>query len=377
MTYVKSENFSSRNLNSIRSDMESIWSGTASDALCVSLNEVIVAVDEVEAYLGTYDSALSLLETYKNNKTSIERYDNLIAGERNNPSVRNTRKVMVDGVETTETYYTVNEGFISTWSTLKLKLESDNIELKTKIEELLATICPNNLQPKNNTDIAHRGSKFDGERNNYKILDNSYEAFVNAGRNGFWGAEADVIQDPSGRLVCSHNAVKNGENPIAFEEYLDVCREYGMTAIIDMKYSNGWSKVGEEEYVSQIISTIEEKGMTDSCVIQTNNQHDIINIRNVSDDTRIWYLTDNVSNSNIEFMKENNIECVNTKNADNPVNRVIKLRDNGIDSCVWAVFSQESKDILLKNGATYIMSDNVLGITPYQEGEEDYNDIVN
>lgn len=377
MTYVKSENFSSRNLNSIRSDMESIWSGTASDALCVSLNEVIVAVDEVEAYLGTYDSALSLLETYKNNKTSIEKYDNLIADERNNPSVRNTRKVMVDGVETNETYYTINEGFINTWSTLKSKLESDNVELKTKIEELLATICPNNLQPKNNTDIAHRGSKFDGERNNYKIGDNSLDAFINAGRNGFWGAEADVIQDSSGRLVCSHNKVEKNQNPIPFEDYLDVCKEYGMTAIIDVKYSNGWSKVGEDDYVNHILSTINEKGMMDSCVIQTNNKHDIINVRNNSEDARIWFLTDDVSKDNIEFIKDNGVECVNTKYTGNTTSRVTTLKNNGINICVWNVFSEKDKNFLLDRGATYIMSDNVLGISPYQEGEEDYNDIVN
>ena len=61
---VKSETFSSRNLNSIKSDMESIWSGTASEALCSSLNETILAINDTESYLVSYDSALSLLDTY-------------------------------------------------------------------------------------------------------------------------------------------------------------------------------------------------------------------------------------------------------------------------------------------------------------------------
>ena len=377
MTYVSSEKFSSRTLNSLKSDMESIWSGTASSALCTSLNKTIGAVDEVVSSLGTFDSALSLLDTYKRNEMLIKEYENSISYEKNNPSVRSIRMVTVDGVEKSETVYSVNHTMINTWTNLMNELISNNAQVRTQIEELLATISPNNLQPKNNTDIAHRGSKFNGERNDYKILDNSLDAFINAGKNGFWGAEADVIQAPDGSLVCSHNAVKKGENPIAFEQYLDVCKEYGMTAIIDMKYSNGWSKAGEDEYVSQILATIEDKGMMDSCVIQTNNKHDITNVRSNSEDARIWYLTDDVSNSNIEFMKANNVECVNTKNNNNPVSRVVKLKENGIDSCVWAVFSQETKDLLLERGATYIMSDNVLGITPYQEGEEDYNDIVN
>ena len=374
---VKSETFSSRNLNSIKSDMESIWSGTASEALCSSLNETILAINDTESYLVSYDSALSLLDTYKRNENVIKEYEKSISYEQNNPGVRNIITVMVDGESKNETFYTVNRAMINLWTESMNSLINDNVVIKKQIEELLSSILPNNLQPKNNTDIAHRGSKFDGERNNYKIGDNSLEAFINAGKNGFWGAEADVIQAPDGSLVCSHNSVKKGENPIAFEQYLDVCKEYGMTAIIDMKYSNGWSKAGEDEYVSQILATIEDKGMMDSCVIQTNNKHDITNVRSNSEDARIWYLTDDVSNSNIEFMKANNVECVNTKNNNNPVSRVVKLKENGIDSCVWAVFSQETKDLLLDRGATYIMSDNVLGITPYQEGEEDYNDIVN
>ena len=76
-------------------------------------------------------------------------------------------------------------------------------------------------------------------------------------------------------------------------------------------------------------------------------------------------------------MKEQNVECVNTQNGDNAASRVVTLKQNGIDSCVWAVQTQSSKDRLTNLGATYIMSDNVLGITPYQEGDEDYNDIVN
>ena len=150
-----------------------------------------------------------------------------------------------------------------------------------------------------------------------------------------------------------------------------------MTAIIDMKYSNGWSKAGEDEYVSQILATIEDKGMMDSCVIQTNNKHDITNVRSNSEEARIWFLTDDVSKDNIEFIKDNSVECVNTKYTDNTTSRVTTLKNNDINICVWNVFSEKDKNFLLDRGATYIMSDNVLGITPYQEGEEDYNDIVN
>lgn len=377
MENIYTEKFTSINMTSIKGDMESIWSGSASSTLCTSLDEAIAAVNDVKSSLENFDNALVLLEKYKDNESKIINYNNAIEQEQTYPTLRSSERYIEDGVEKFNIVYKVNQSLIDSCLTSINTLESENLELKTEIESILATILPVNLQPKNNHDIAHRGSKFDGERNNYQILDNSLDAFINAGENGFWGAEADVIQDSNGNLVCSHNAVKDGENPISFEQYLNVCREYGMTAIIDMKYSNGWSTAGEDEYVNQILDTIEEMGMMDSCVIQTNNHHDITNIRNNSEDARIWYLTDNVSNDNIQFILDNNVECVNTQNTDGVTSRVAKLSQNGIDSCVWAVFSQETKDNLINRGATYIMSDNVLGITPYQEGDEDYNDIVN
>lgn len=376
MSYINNEKFNSKNISSIKNDIESIWTGMASSTMCLSLNEVIAAVDEVSVSFDSFNNAISLLDRYKEKDDLINNYTNSISYEREHPSVMSSQKYIEDDVEKYRTIYSVNQGLIDRYLASIQTLTNEKIELRNQIEELLLSIGTTNLQPKNNRDIAHRGSKFDGERNNYKILDNSLDAFINAGKNGFWGAEADVIQMSDGTLVCSHNAVKSGENPISFEQYLDVCKEYGMTAIIDMKYSNGKSKVGEDEYVNHIISIIEEKGMMDSCVIQTNNQHDITNIRNNSYDARIWYLTDNVSSSNINFIKENNVECVNTKNSEGVTSRVVKLKENGIDSCVWAVLSSETKERLIDKGATYIMSDNVLGITPYQEGEEDYNDIV-
>lgn len=383
---INNDRFTSNNLTSIKSDMSSIWTGMASSGLCTSFDEAITAVNDIKTSITTFDSALELLDKYKENDRKIDNYNNAIEQEQTYPSLKSSETYMENGVQKTRTIYVVNQAQINSWRTMIDALENENLELRTQIEGLLASIAPVNLQPKNNHDIAHRGSKFEDGKGNWKILDNSLEAFINAGKNGFWGAEADVIQVPvkneetgeiEYKLVCSHNAVKEGENPITFEQYLDVCQEYGMTAIIDMKYSKGWSKTGEDEYVNQILDTIESKGMMDSCVIQTNNHHDIINVRNNSEDARIWYLTDNVSASNIQFMKEQNVECVNTQNGEYAASRVTTLKNNGIDSCVWAVQTEKSKEILLNRGATYIMSDNVLGITPYQEGDEDYNNIVN
>ena len=248
-----------------------------------------------------------------------------------------------------------------------------NIKVNDETYEKLNSSISNlgsNLQPKNNSDIAHRGHSPGG------VYDNSAEAFKIAGESGFWGCEADVRFDKNGELVCSHNAVKKGEKPPSFEEYLQICKDYGMTAIIDLKYENGPNKF-DENLSKNILETVEKMGMLDSCVLQTNNPTDVPYIRENSSDARIWYLTDEVTDSNLELIEQNNVECVNIKSTEKNAIRIKKLSENGVDVCVWNVQSERSKQSILNAGGKYVMSDYILGTTPYQEGEVDFNSLEN
>ncbi len=245
----------------------------------------------------------------------------------------------------------------------------ENSELDTYSSDLVVS---SNLKPKNNSGIAHRGHS-----SSSGIGQNSANDFINAGKSGFWGCETDVRFDNAGNLICSHNALKNGETATSFEEYLDICKEYGMTAIIDLKYARGVGPA-DPDLSPQVIKTIQEKGMMDSCILQTNNMTDIPYIRETSSDARIWMLTDYLDNNRKNLIDEYNVECVNIKAATESINNSIKyLDDKGVDVCVWNVFDEGSKDRYLNAGATYVMSDNLIGITPYQEGEEDFNNIAN
>lgn len=224
-----------------------------------------------------------------------------------------------------------------------------------------------NLQPKNNSTISHRGYNT-GSGIGWNIL----EHFENAGKQGYWGCEADVRFNSNGELVCSHNPVQNGENPPLFSDYLDVCKDYGMTAIIDLKYSNGWADM--DKLSPKVIEIIREKDMFDSCIIQTFAAKDIPQIRALSDEARIWFLTDSISD-NIELIKNYNVEGVNINNANVSNYQINKLLDNDIDICVWAVGSEQRKEMLLNMGVKYVMTDYELDVTPYQAGEEDFNNL--
>lgn len=399
--YLDTKSFEgiSSNLNSLKQQINGVWSGDAATTFDSAYSEIISSIDQLTTQINIFNSALAKLETYKSNKVAIANLEQLISNELANPSLPSTESYVENGVTKSRTIYVVNQSLISAWQTQISLLTEENNALRNEINALLSNIVPinssvdavnytvndlaytnagltngdylvsANLQPKNNSDISHRGYTPGN------IYDNSAEGFKLAGEKGFWGCEADVRFDSNGNLVCSHNTVKNGQNPTSFEEYLDICKEYGMTAIIDLKYAKGVGPA-DPDLSPAIIQTIEEKGMIDSCILQTNNYTDIPYIRETSEDARIWYLTDVVSDKNLQLIEENNVECVNIQTSENNAYRINKLTESGVDVCVWNVQTESSKERILNQGAKYVMSDNVLGITPYQEGEEDFNGIA-
>lgn len=392
----------SASLKSLKTDIFTGWTGTAASSLSGEYENVLNSLTQVTSQIDQFNVAVAKLEIYKANKMRIEELEGLIANERANPSKKTYETVTTLGIQHTRTVYVVDEAKIANWQNETNELTEKNLVLRNEINAIIASITgvddgigslsinPNdqeqtaqvegsinsqltsidNLLPKNNSDIAHRGYTPGG------IYDNSAEGFILAGQKGFWGCEADVRFDGNGNLVCSHNTVQAGQKTTSFSEYLDICKQYGMTAIIDLKYEKG---VGPADpYLSPaVIETINQKGMINSCVIQTNNTTDIPYIRQTSSNARIWYLTDVVNDKNMQIINDNNVECVNIKCGDYDNTKIQKLKANGTDVCVWNVFSEASKNKRLEYGATYVMSDNVLGITPYQPGEKDVNGIAN
>ncbi|MBQ9980659.1 MAG: hypothetical protein IJP23_06335 [Oscillospiraceae bacterium] len=128
--------------------------------------------------------------------------------------------------------------------------------------------------------IAHRG---------YSAIapENTAPAFMAAGEAGFWGVECDVYRTADGKWVTFHDPVtyrmaggvkilklakyenlasmtmKRGQHVeeypgtgiCTFEEYLDICSRYGVTAVIELK-----SK-GQTEHYGEIVDMVQQAGV--------------------------------------------------------------------------------------------------------------------
>ena len=129
--------------------------------------------------------------------------------------------------------------------------------------------------------VAHRG---------YSAVapENTLPAFKLAGENGFWGAECDISPTADGAWVIMHDdtvdRTTNGEGKVIdftldelralaidegnnveqypntrvplLTEYLDVCKAYGMYAVIEIK---GCTPVGQLDSLAALLSAREEK----------------------------------------------------------------------------------------------------------------------
>lgn len=367
-----SDSFENVNITSTEISLEGLNSSknTISSVKSEVIDKLKTNVSTIKELISLYDENAALLfDTLEEENNNNGDYGDLTTAETEDDIFEEEETEAVVEDEMTEDTSTEEPDFSDDVPDLELP-DTDMVEDtdKEKDTDTGITSDTSNLQPKNNSTISHRGYNT-GPGIGWNILDH----FVNAGEQGYWGCEADVRFDSNGNLICSHNAVQAGENPPLFSDYLDVCKDYGMTAIIDLKYSNGWTDM--DRLAPAVIELIDEKDMFDSCIIQTQAAKDIPQIRALSDDVRIWFLTDEISDKNIEIIKDNNVEGVNIQLVNFSTYQLNKLTENEIDVCVWNVYSESQKERLLNQGVKYVMTDNPLDVTPYQEGDVDFNNL--
>ena len=132
----------------------------------------------------------------------------------------------------------------------------------------------------NVTLIAHRGMRS-------VAPENTAPAFEEAGRHGYWGAECDIYRTKDGVWIVSHDShtyrmmdksafvekktydelmeqkVDNGVNVenypdlsfCSLENYLKICKNYGMVAVIELKGKNN------TEHYDEIIDLVQQYGV--------------------------------------------------------------------------------------------------------------------
>lgn len=153
---------------------------------------------------------------------------------------------------------------------------------------VLAAFVTANAQPYL---VGHRGSIWG--------VENTKDAFINGAKKGYHYLETDVKVTKDGYLVCWHddNLTKaSGQPAIAdntlsylkslkltqtrdgvtytgylttFEEYLDICKEYGVKPLVEFKWATGINN-NDFSNIPKVVQLLEARGFRNDCYIFTS-----------------------------------------------------------------------------------------------------------
>lgn len=228
----------------------------------------------------------------------------------------------------------------------------------------------------NVTLVAHRGMRS-------VAPENTTASFTEAGKHGYWGAECDVYRTKDGVWIISHDShtyrmmdksafiekktyeelmdmnVDNGVNIdkyedlkiCSLEEYLDICKKYNMTPVIELKGKNN------TEYYSEIVKLANQ--------FEVNPVYISFHIENLQTmrrltQCRMYYLVQKISEDDIQDAKsiENcGIDFNGNKDKNFKSDIIKKCQDAGLELGAWTINEEDALQKLEQYGITLITTD--------------------
>ena len=228
----------------------------------------------------------------------------------------------------------------------------------------------------NVTLVAHRGMRS-------VAPENTTASFTEAGKHGYWGAECDVYRTKDGVWIISHDShtyrmmdksafiekktyeelmdmnVDNGVNIdkyedlkiCSLEEYLDICKKYNMTPVIELKGKNN------TEYYSEIVELENQ--------FEVNPVYISFHIENLQTMRRLtqckmYYLVQKISEDDIQDAKsiENcGIDFNGNKDKNFKSDIIKKCQDAGLELGAWTINEEDALQKLEQYGITLITTD--------------------
>lgn len=232
--------------------------------------------------------------------------------------------------------------------------------------------------------IAHRGLSA-------QAPENTVAATEKAGQAGFWGAETDIYRTTDGVWVLLHDnylyrlmkgtGVKkadsmtydelmeytytNGANIdqypglkiSKFSDYLDMCKKYGMTPVIEYKSKKNY------EYLHEVVEIIKEKEMEDQVVIISFQLDALQKFKESTNDVPLWYLVQELNDEAIAealtLGKHAGIDFNANKDSLTQEN-VQKAIDAGLEVGCWTVDDLAMVDKMVSWGVNTITTNVIV-----------------
>ena len=213
--------------------------------------------------------------------------------------------------------------------------------------------------------------------------ENTLPSYIAAGESSFWGVECDILRTLDGVWVLMHDdtvdrmtdgtgrvdqltyaeiaemTVDAGNNIDKYpgtkvptlEEYLDVCKEYRMHPVIEIKKTVNPDTMSE---LAAILSAREEKEMF---VIISFGREICIRIKELMPEILVYYLVDsNATFDDIDFAAANNLDGMDILHSLSE-EYYTAVKNAGLDIITWTVNSLDAAERVYELGGTCITTD--------------------
>ena len=250
-----------------------------------------------------------------------------------------------------------------------------------KIDLQMADISRHNIFSVDNRVkyIGHRGS-------GGLAPENTIPAFELAGKLGFWGAECDVHTTSDGHWVILHDdsvdRMTNGKGKIKnlslskvqalnitsgkniadykgikipkLQDYLIVCKKWGLVPIIEMKYDDNF------QYYDKFIKTIKKYGDLNKTVVISSSQLSLRELRKRNSYLTLGLICSDITKENVNFVKTLQNAFIDSSYHNITKSEVLLCHGNNIKVGVWTVDDGILANKLIQKGVDYLTTDKLV-----------------
>lgn len=227
--------------------------------------------------------------------------------------------------------------------------------------------------------IAHRGLSA-------SYPENTVPAFEAAGEHGFYGAECDVHTTSDGVFIVMHDddvdRCADGEGDIeelsfaeisamridagngienyadlkipTFEEYLDICRRYGMVPYIELKKL-------DTQYLPEFFELLDKYGFRENAVLISFSMDYLLAARELDENIYMMFLSNDPSKEQIDVCAGNGFGLdLNFGNLIKYIPEFRYAKQKGLDIAMWVVDYPLITDFFHLIGVDYITTNRIV-----------------
>ena len=215
---------------------------------------------------------------------------------------------------------------------------------------------------------------------------NTLAAYREAGESDFWGAECDIQRTKDGVWVLMHDdtvdKTTNGTGKVAeltyaeikeltvdagnnleqypdekvptLTEYLDVCKEYGLHPVIEIKAN------ADPDTMDEVASLLSAREDQDMFVVISFGREICVRMKTLMPKLPVYYLIgfEGVSQEDIDFAVENHLDGMDI-HVFLPDDYINAVKASGLDIIVWTIDDLDNAERFYKFGITAITTNTL------------------